>query len=350
MKKKILSVALSLAMVLALVACSSSSDTAETTTAAAEEDTSASEAESVADDGADSSGSTSGSISTKITLITQDQIDTHWVRLDAAAEARVEELNAEGNNIEITWMAPETKDNAGQIQRIEAAISDGTNYLIIATNDATASNNALQEALDAGITLIYVDSPATIEASATFATDNYQGGVLAGEYLLNVLTEQGISTGTIGIVDAQAGVQACQDRYDGFASVFEGSDFTLGERQYSDGDSAKAQELANTLIANGVVALYGTNEGSTSGAAAATMDAMNNGTTIYTVGWDNSDTNIARVEDGSLQAFMAQNPDVMGTDAVDAVVALENGEDLGGEVVDTGVSVVDASNVDDFKL
>ena len=46
---------------------------------------------------------------------------------------------------------------------------------------------------------------------------------------------------------------------------------------------------------------------------------------------------------------MAQNPNVMGEDAIDAVVAMEKGEDLGGEVVDTGVSTVDASNVADFK-
>ena len=70
---------------------------------------------------------------------------------------------------------------------------------------------------------------------------------------------------------------------------------------------------------------------------------------VLCVGWDKSDTNIAHVEDGSLLAFMAQNPDVMGNMAVDAVVQTEMGEDLGGESVDTGVSTVDASNVADFK-
>ncbi|MDD3796508.1 MAG: substrate-binding domain-containing protein [Lachnospiraceae bacterium] len=219
----------------------------------------------------------------------------------------------------------------------------------MACNDATSCNNALQEALDAGIKIIYVDAPATLEGSATFATDNYQGGVQAGEYMLKVLTDAGLTEGTIGIVDAQAGVDSCQNRYDGFASVFEGTDFTLGERQYSDGDNAKAQEIANTLIANGAVALYGTNDGATNGAAAAVADAAKNDTTVYCVGWDKSDSNIAHVEGGELLAFMAQNPDVMGSDAIDAVVSLANGEDLAGEVVDTGVSTVSAENVADFK-
>ncbi len=288
-------------------------------------------------------------VETKVALITMDQMDVHWVRLKEAAEAKVAEYNEAGNNIEMTWMAPETKDNAQQIQKIEAAISDGANYIIIACNDATSCNNALQEALDAGIKIIYVDAPASLEGSATFATDNYAGGVQAGEYLKAVLDEAGVTEGTIGIVDAQAGVDSCQNRYDGFASVFEGTDFELGERQYSDGDNAKAQELANTLIANGVVAIYGTNDGATNGAAAAVADAAKDDLTIYCVGWDKSDSNIAHVEGGELLAFMAQNPNVMGEDAIDAVVAMERGEDLGGEVVDTGVSTVDASNVADFK-
>ena len=288
-------------------------------------------------------------VDTKVALITMDQMDVHWVRLKNAAEERVKAYNDAGAKIDLNWLAPETKDNAQQIQKIETAIADGANYIIISANDATSCNKALEEAIDAGIKIIYVDATATVPAAATYATDNYAGGVQAGEYMKKVLDEAGVKDGTIGIVDAQAGVESCENRYQGFASVFEGTDFTLGERQYSDGDNAKAQELANTLIANGVVAIYGTNDGATNGAAAAVKDAAANGETIYCVGWDKSDSNIAHVEGGELLAFMAQNPNVMGEKAIDAVVAIEGGADLGGEVVDTGVSTVDASNVADFK-
>lgn len=37
---------------------------------------------------------------------------------------------------------------------------------------------------------------------------------------------------------------------------------------------------------------------------------------------------------------MAQNPDVMGSEGVKACVKALEGESLGGEVVDTGVSVL----------
>ena len=46
-----------------------------------------------------------------------------------------------------------------------------------------------------------MDSPATVEAEATYATDNDAGGVQEGEYLKSGLDEAGVTEGTIGIVD-----------------------------------------------------------------------------------------------------------------------------------------------------
>ena len=46
------------------------------------------------------------------------------------------------------------------------------------------------------------------------------------------------------------------------------------------------------------------------------------------------------IDDGYILATMAQNPDVMGYEGVKAAVAALNGENLGGAVTDTGVSVL----------
>lgn len=288
-------------------------------------------------------------VTAKVALITMDAMDEYWIGIKDGAEAEIAAYNDKGSNIEMSFLAPETKDNAQQIQKIEAAVADNVNYIVIAANDATSCNSALQEAMGMGIKIIYVDSPASLEGCATFATDNYQGGVEAGNYMKKVLQDAGVDKGTIGIIDAQPGVDSCQKRYDGFASVFEGTNFELGERQYSDGDNAKAQELANTLIANGVAAIYGTNQGATTGASAAVADAKNNGQTVYCVGWDTTEAMIAHVKGGELNAFIAQNTNIMGAYAIDAVVKMERGEEMKGEVVDTGITVVDSTNVSDFE-
>ena len=58
------------------------------------------------------------------------------------------------------------------------------------------------------------------------------------------------------------------------------------------------------------------------------------------MGFDKSDAILNLINDGYLLCTMAQNPDVMGYEGVKAAVAAINGEDLGGKVTDTGVSVL----------
>ena len=330
--KKLLAMTLALAMSLSLVACGGGGNTS---TPAA---------------GSNAAGSNSGSgDSIKITLITMDQMDVHWVKLEKAAKAKVEELQASGVNIEYNWLAPEKKDNAQQIQMIETATNDGSDVIIISVNDSTACNDALQAALDKGIKLIYVDATSTLEASATFATDNYAAGAQAGEAMKGYLADANLTEGTIGIVSAQAGVQSCIDRVDGFKSAFEGTSFTMGEVQYSDGDAVKAQELTNALVQDGIIAVYGANDGATNGAANAVKEANANGANILCVGFDNSSSNRAHIRDGEMLAFMAQNPNVMGEKAIEAAVELMQGKTLAETQVDTGVSVVTKENVDQFE-
>ena len=338
--KKLLALALAAAMSLSLVACGGG----DKSTPAGSTPAGSTPA------GSTPAGSTPASgESIKITLITMDQMDVHWVKLEKAARAKVEELKASGVNIDYNWLAPEKKDNAQQIQMIETATNDGSDVIIISVNDSTACNDALQAALDKGIKLIYVDATTSLEASATFATDNYAAGAQAGEAMKGYLADAGLTEGVIGIVSAQAGVQSCIDRVDGFISAFEGTGFTMGEVQYSDGDAVKAQELTNALVQDGIIAVYGANDGATNGAANAVKEANSNGANILCVGFDNSSSNRAHVRDGEMLAFMAQNPNIMGEKSIEAAVALMQGESLAETQVDTGVSVVTKDNVDQFE-
>ena len=237
--KKLLAMTLALAMSLSLVACGGGDKGGSGSNGGG----------SSAGGGSNGGGSNAGSGEPiKITLITMDQMDVHWVKLEKAAKAKVEELKGSGVDIEYNWLAPEKKDNAQQIQMIETATNDGSDVIIISVNDSTACNDALQAALDKGIKLIYVDATASLDASATFATDNFAAGAQAGEAMKQYLADANLTEGEIGIVSAQAGVQSCIDRVDGFKSAFEGTGFTMGEVQYSDGDAVKAQELTNALI------------------------------------------------------------------------------------------------------
>ena len=269
----------------------------------------------------------------QIALITMDSINQHWVTLNEGAQKAAEELG-----VTVTFMAPNTKDDAQQIEQVNNAVAGGYQAIIVAANGPDAISSALKEAASQGVKIVYVDSPANVEAEATFSTDNKAAGKTAGETMLAKLTEMGVTIGSIGIINVNAATDSCVMREEGFRSAFEGTEFTLLETQYGEGDAAKSQSIAENYITQGVVGIFGCNEGSTTGAGNAIK--ASGSSEIVGVGFDKSDAILGLIEDGYLLATMAQNPDVMGYEGVKAAVAALNGESLGGAVTDTGVSVL----------
>ena len=268
----------------------------------------------------------------KIALITMDSIDQHWVTLNEGAQAKAAELG-----VTVTFMSPNTKDDAQQIECVNNAVAGGYNAIMVAANGPDAISSALREAKEAGIKVVYVDSPANVEAEATFSTDNKAAGKTAGEEMIKALQAAGVTEGSIGIVNVNAATDSTVQREAGFREAFEGTAYTLLETQYGEGDAAKSQSIAENYITQGVVGIFGCNEGSTTGTGNAIKAS---GTAVVGVGFDKSDAILALIQDGYLLATMAQNPDVMGSMGVEACVKVLNGESLGGEVVDTGVSVL----------
>ena len=269
----------------------------------------------------------------KIALITMDSIDQHWVTLNEGAQKAAAELG-----VTVTFMAPNTKDDAQQIEQVNNAVAGGYQAIIVAANGPDAISSALKEAAAQGVKLIYVDSPANVEAEATFSTDNTAAGKTAGETMLAELEKRGVTEGKIGIINVNAATASCVMREEGFRSAFEGTAFELLETQYGEGDAAKSQTIAENYVIQGVVGIFGCNEGSTTGAGNAIKASGSDA--IVGVGFDKSDAILGLIQDGYLLATMAQNPDVMGYEGVKAAVAALNGESLGGAVTDTGVSVL----------
>lgn len=269
----------------------------------------------------------------KIALITMDSVDQHWVSLKKGAE---EEAKADG--VTVDFMAPDVKDDAKQIECINNAVAGGYDAILVAANSEDAVSGALQEAVDAGIKIVYVDSPANVEAEATFSTDNKAAGKTAGEEMIKALEDKGVKDGSIGIVNINNSTNTAIQREAGFREAFEGTDYELLETQFCEGDAAKAQTIAENYITEGVVGIFGANEGAATGTGNAIKASGSD--EIVGVGFDKSDTLKGLIEDGYLVCTMAQNPDQMGKLGVQACIKALNGEDLGGEVTDTGVSVL----------
>lgn len=269
----------------------------------------------------------------KIAVITMDSVDQHWVSLKEGAEEE-----AKADDVTVDFMAPDVKDDAKQIECINNAVAGGYDALMVAANSEDAVSGALQEVIDAGMKLVYVDSPANVEAEATFSTDNKAAGKTAGEEMIKALEDKGVKDGSIGIVNINNSTNTAIQREAGFREAFEGTDYELLETQFCEGDAAKAQTIAENYITEGVVGIYGTNEGASTGVGNAIKASGSD--EIIGVGFDKSDTLKGLIEDGYLVCTMAQNPDQMGKLGVQACIKLSMEKILAGEVTDTGVSVL----------
>lgn len=274
----------------------------------------------------------------KVYLITMDQMDQHWKNVDAGCKQAATELG----NVDYTWLAPDVKDDAKQIECINNAVAGGADAILLAANGPDAVTAALQEATAAGVTIVYVDSAANYDkAVATLATDNKDAGKTAGTQMLNALTAAGVTEGKIGVISVNAATASTVNREAGFREAFAGTKFEILETTYSDGDAARSKDIAANYITQGCVGIFGANEGCTVGTGNAIKEA---GTSVIGVGFDKSDTILSLVKDGFLLCTMAQNPDVMGYKGMQTAVAALSGQSF-EKNVNTGVTVLDKSKV-----
>ena len=225
----------------------------------------------------------------------------------------------------------------------------GQGYVLITANIDLSIGSVVGMSCMMIATLICNGMNPIIAFFIALATDNTAAGKLAGETLLAALTEAGVTEGKIGVVNVNAATVSTLQRATGFRQAFEGTGFEILEDVYTDGDAAKSQEAATNFITDGVVALFGANEGTTVGVGNA-IKAEGEGCAVKAVGFDKSDAILNLVADGYLVATTAQNPYNMGYYGIQtAVEYLKNGT-TEFENVDTGATMLTAQYIADNGL
>lgn len=327
MKRKLLSLVLSLSLVSALAIGCGSDEAASTDSGTSSDEGSVAQVEPEPE-----------SEMYNVCLITMDQMDQHWVSVDVGATKAADELG----DINYKWLAPDVKDDAKQIECINNAVAGGADAILLAANGPDAVTQALEEAANDGVEIIYVDSPANFPAVQTLATDNVAAGKVAGEEMIKALEVEGVTSGLVGVISVNAATQSTVQREAGFRSAFEGTDFEILETQYGEGDAAKSKDIAANYITQGCVGIFGTNEGSTVGIGNAIQEA---GGTVMGVGFDKSDAILQLIKNGYIVCTMAQNPDIMGYEGIMTAEKALKGEDTGPDYIDTGVSVINKDSL-----
>ena len=117
---------------------------------------------------------------TSACLITKTETNPFFVKMREGAEAKAAELGITLNS----YAGREDGDHESQVQAIETCIANGVSGILLAASDTAAIVDSVQQARDAGILVIALDTPLNpIDAAdATFATDNFKAGELIGQW------------------------------------------------------------------------------------------------------------------------------------------------------------------------
>ena len=123
-----------------------------------------------------------------IGLVTKTEVNPYFVKLRQAATAEAEKQGAKL----IARFGKFDGDNEGQVAAVEDLISAGVKGILITPNNSTGMLGIIKKARDKGVLVIALDT-ATDPADAvdaTLATDNFEAGVLQGQYARKALGDK----------------------------------------------------------------------------------------------------------------------------------------------------------------
>jgi ribose transport system substrate-binding protein len=253
-----------------------------------------------------------------------------FVTLVEGAQAAADEAGAE------LIVLDAQDDPATEAANIEDLIAQGVDAIIINPTDSDAVVPSVLAANDAGIPVFTVDrSAAGGEVVAHIASDNVAGGRLAGEFLCDALGGEGSVVELEGI----AGTSAARDRGAGFNAYLEEECMGVEVVARQTANFNRAEGLTvfeNILTSEDVIdGVFAHNDEMILGAIEATQasDAVDVADIVF-VGFDAVDDAVAAVEEGTLGATVAQQPDLIGSLGVETALA-----SIGGEMVEASIPV-----------
>jgi fructose transport system substrate-binding protein len=273
-----------------------------------------------------------------IGLVTKTEVNPFFVKMREAAAAEAEKQGAKL----IARFGKFDGDNEGQVAAVEDLISAGVKGILITPNNSTGMLGIIKKARDKGILVIALDT-ATDPADAvdaTLATDNFEAGVLQGEYARRAL---GDKAPKLAMLDGTPGGTVDTQRHDGFLKGFglkEGDPAIVG-RQITHGAQDQGQTaMENLLTAHpDINVVYTINEPCAEGAYAA-IKARGKLKDIVLTSIDGGRLGVQYVKDGKIAATVMQFPKIMATRGVDYVVDYAKTGKKPSGFINTGASLI----------
>lgn len=236
-------------------------------------------------------------------------------------------------------------DPMQQVNQMETFTSQNVRAAIINPVDSDAAVPAVGVANRADVPVVSIDRGVNGgRVGCTIASDNVAGGRLAARTLAASLGGKG----KVAFLEGRPGTSAARERGRGFdegIKAFPGIEVVA--RQPADFDRAKGMDvMANMLQAHhGITGVFAANDEMALGAAKALGSAAGKG--VKVVAFDGTPEGIKGVRGGTLTATVAQQPRLLGKQAVHWAVRAAEGERL-PRLVKVPVVLVTRQNAAEF--
>ena len=264
--------------------------------------------------GVDNSSKKEGEMTIGLSVSTLN--NPFFVTLSEGAKKKAAELDA-------AMTVVDAQDNASkQASDIEDLIQQNVDLILINPVDSSAVAASVQSANAAGIPVITVDRASEGgEVVSHIASDNVAGGVLAGEYMVELIGEGA----KVAELEGVAGSSAARDRGQGFNDAAAAGKLDVVAKQTANFNRSEGLTVMENILQGNpdIVAVFAHNDEMALGALEA-ITAL--GKDIKVIGFDATDDAVAAVKAGTLAATVAQKPDIIGVKAIETAIAYLNGE------------------------
>jgi ribose transport system substrate-binding protein len=242
--------------------------------------------------------------------------DGFYVTMGCGMQAEAKKLGDATVNIQ----GPAQFDSTLQNPIIESVTASKPDAIMIAPDDVTASQTPIDQAMSAGIKVVLVDTTLNDPAGAVsqISSDNLAGGADAFAAVKQLVP----GGGQVLVVNTKPGISTTDQRTSGFAAAAKAdSKYQYVGVQYDQDEASIAAQVTLAALQKnpGIVAIFATNLFSAEGAATGIRQAGKSGK-VKIVGFDAEPDEITALQQGTVQALIAQSPYTIGTDAVDQAI------------------------------
>ncbi|MCA0986529.1 ribose ABC transporter substrate-binding protein RbsB [Guptibacillus algicola] len=232
------------------------------------------------------------------------------------------EAEAKAQGMEVVVVDAQN-DAAKQINDVQDLIQQGVDALLINPTDSSAISTAVQSANSLGIPVVTLDRSAEEGEVATLvSSDNEKGGEMAGKFVVEKLGEGA----KVAELEGVPGASATRERGSGFHNIADEKLDVVAKQTANFDRTEGLNTMENLLQGNpGIEAVFAHNDEMALGAFQAIQSS---GKDVLVVGFDGNEDAINSIKDGKLSATVAQQPEKIGSLAVQAAKDVLQGNDV----------------------